>query len=423
MAHQLIKDLPELTQAGLITEQQAINITHYYQEKSKQSPNRLVMVFGILGALLVGLGIILIIAHNWDELSKPVKLIFALLPLLIGQALCFYTLYKKNDNAVWREANAVFLLFAIGASITIVSQIYNIEGSLAGFLLVWTLLSLPLVYLLRSSMTSLLVICGITWYACSLSYFEYPTAIAWYYWLMIAALIPYFVLVIKKGSNFFYYHAWILSLSIIIALGMFGSEGDFLFIGYISLFCVYILMGGMKPFSDGSLASNAFLITGSLGLTGVLLVLTFDWIWLTIFQTTFALNTEAVVSFLVAAVAVMILVYEVRKKGIAGVNPTAWIFLIFIFIFMTSTIQPDTAQWLTNILVLLIAVATTWRGGQQDNMLILNYGLLIMMALVLCRFFDTDLSFIIRGILFMMVGASFFAANYWMVKRRKTLNT
>jgi uncharacterized membrane protein len=423
MPQHLIKDLPELTQAGLITEEQAINISHYYHEKSKHSPNRLVMVFGILGALLVGLGILLIIAHNWDDLSKPFKLFFALLPLLIGQGLCAYTLYKKHDNAVWREANSVFLLCAIGASIAIVSQIYNIQGSLAGFLFIWTLLSLPLVYLLRSSMTSLLVICGITWYACSLSYFEYPTSIAWHYWLMIAALIPYFMWLIKKGSNFFHFHTWFLSLSIIITLGMFGSGGEYLFIAYISLFCIFILLGGIKPFVDGSLSSNAFLITGSLGLTGLLLVLTFDWIWVNIYNTRFVMNTEVVVSLLISAVALFILLYEARKKGIAGVNPKAWIFLIFILIFMSSRIQPDTAQWLTNVLVLLVAVATTWRGGQQDNMLILNYGLLILTALVLCRFFDTDLSFVIRGILFMVVGASFFAANYWMVKKRKILNT
>jgi uncharacterized membrane protein len=423
MPQHLIKDLPELTKAGLITEEQAINISHYYHEKSKHSPNRLVMVFGILGALLVGLGIILIIAHNWDDLSKPLKLFFALLPLVLGQGLCAYTLYRKSDNPVWREASSVFLLFAIGASITMVSQIYNIQGSLAGFLLVWTLLSIPLVYLLRSSMTSLLVICGITWYACSLSYFEYPTEVAWYYWLMIGALIPYFMLLIKKDSNFFHFHTWFLSLSIIITLGMFGSDGEYLFIAYVSLFCVYILLGGMKPFSDGSLASNGLLITGSLGLTGLLLVLTFDSIWVHIYKTELAMNTEVVVSLLVSAFALLILMYEVRKKRIAGVNPKAWVFLIFILIFMTSRLQPDTAQWLTNILVLSMAIATTWRGAQQDNMLILNYGLLIMTALVLCRFFDTDLSFIIRGILFMVVGASFFAANYWMVKRRKLSNT
>jgi hypothetical protein len=40
-------------------------------------------------------------------------------------------------------------------------------------------------------------------------------------------------------------------------------------------------------------------------------------------------------------------------------------------------------------------------------------------ALILCRFFDTDMSFVIRGILFLIVGLGFFLANYWTLKQKK----
>jgi hypothetical protein len=75
---------------------------------------------------------------------------------------------------------------------------------------------------------------------------------------------------------------------------------------------------------------------------------------------------------------------------------------------------------LTNFFVLAIGILTIREGAKQNHLGILNYGLLIITALVICRFFDTDLSFILRGILFMLVGAGFFAANYWMMKKRKT---
>ncbi|MEM6542707.1 MAG: DUF2157 domain-containing protein, partial [Bacteroidota bacterium] len=58
-------------------------------------------------------------------------------------------------------------------------------------------------------------------------------------------------------------------------------------------------------------------------------------------------------------------------------------------------------------------------GAKQDHLGILNYGLLILTALVVCRFFDTDLSFVVRGIMFVSVGAGFFVANYLMLKKRK----
>ena len=67
----IIKDLPELIAAGIISEETARNIQQYYQHKSQTSGNKLYIVFGILGALLIGLGIILIVAHNWNIFSKP----------------------------------------------------------------------------------------------------------------------------------------------------------------------------------------------------------------------------------------------------------------------------------------------------------------------------------------------------------------
>jgi uncharacterized membrane protein len=158
------KDLTELVQAGVIDQLTADKISNYYATKTTSPQSKMVIVFGILGSLLVSLGIILILAHNWDDLTRTTKSIFAFIPLVIGQGLCAFSLWKKRDSTAWREASAVFLYFAIGACISLISQIYNIPGNLTSFLLTWLLLGLPLVYLLNSSSASLLYIIGITYY-------------------------------------------------------------------------------------------------------------------------------------------------------------------------------------------------------------------------------------------------------------------
>lgn len=423
MSKPFLKDLPELIEAGIITHETADKIKGYYQEKIQHSPNRLVLVFGIFGALLTGLGIILIIAHNWDDLSKPLKLALALFPLFLGQLICAYTLFKKNNNFLWRETGSVFLFFAIAASISIVSQVYNIPGDLSGFLFIWMLLSIPLIYTMQSAMTSLLVIGGITWYACSWSYFDYPTHIAWYYWLMLASIIPFFTrLQARKRNNFSNFHGWFLCSSVIITLAMFSGDNGYIFIAYISLFSLLLLLGEKKWFAQNRPLSNAFLVTGSLGSTILLLMLTFEWMWSEVAQPGFVMSEDFFVSVIISLLATLLLIYEIRLKGIRGINPKGYVFIVFILLFLLGQHQPVLAQWLTNFLVLMIAVITTWRGAEQDNLLILNYGLLIMTALILCRFFDTDLSFVARGVLFMMVGLSFFGANYWLMKKRKLQN-
>ena len=69
----MTKDIPELVKADIISQDTADKISAYYCRQAGQSTNRLFVVFGILGSIFVGLGIILIIAHNWDNLFERQK--------------------------------------------------------------------------------------------------------------------------------------------------------------------------------------------------------------------------------------------------------------------------------------------------------------------------------------------------------------
>ncbi|MFT6335528.1 MAG: putative membrane protein [Saprospiraceae bacterium] len=64
----LINDIEKLIGEGIISEETANRIKNYYKSKEVKSSNRLLVIFGVLGAFLIGLGIILILAHNWDQL-------------------------------------------------------------------------------------------------------------------------------------------------------------------------------------------------------------------------------------------------------------------------------------------------------------------------------------------------------------------
>lgn len=121
MSSKIEKLLPELVTQKIISEEQAIQIRQHIDSKKNKS-NFLLAIYGILGALLVSLGIISIVAHNWDQLSKETKLVFAFLPLLIGQAGCLFGIIKKK-NSVFKESFATFLFFAIATTISMVAQV------------------------------------------------------------------------------------------------------------------------------------------------------------------------------------------------------------------------------------------------------------------------------------------------------------
>ena len=83
----------------MIDDSTANRIQEYYSQQKDAGTGKLIMVLGLLGALLVSSGVILLIAHNWDGLGKTARTIVGFLPLLIGQSLCAFTLLKKKQSA------------------------------------------------------------------------------------------------------------------------------------------------------------------------------------------------------------------------------------------------------------------------------------------------------------------------------------
>lgn len=423
----MLKDLQELVKADVISQNTADKISDFYRKKREDSTNRLFIVFGILGAILVGLGIIMIIAHNWDELSKGTKTFFAFIPLLVGQILCLFVLIKKQESIAWRESSAAFLFFAVGASISLISQIYNIPGNLSSFLLTWMVLCLPLIYVMNSSIVSLLYLIGITFYAGETSYWAQPQSVAYFYWLLLLAALPHYYLLLKKNpeSNFVMFHHWLLPLSVVISLGTVADKtGSLMYIAYFSLFGLLYLVGNLYFFAQQKSRNNGYKILGALGTIILLLTLSFDWFWEELRKRDFQFNEVITSPEFFAAVVLSLLAggllfFQLKNKSISDMKPIAPVFILFILTFILG-LTSSIAVVIINFFVFAIGILTIKDGAKKDHLGILNFGLLIITALVICRFFDADLSFVFKGILFVSVGVGFFAANSWMLKKRKT---
>ncbi|WP_430817446.1 DUF2157 domain-containing protein [Carboxylicivirga sp. RSCT41] len=423
----ILREITELLNAGIIDQTTADRIHDYYSKKKGTSTNRLFLAFGILGAILVGLGIILIIAHNWDELSRSTKTLFAFLPLLAGQGLCFYSLIKKQHNEAWKESSAAFLFFAVGASISLVSQVYNIPGELSSYLLTWMLLCFPLIYVMKSSIVSLLYLIGITYYAAEVGYMSRFTSESYLYWLLLSLELPhyYYLYKYKANSNFMVFHNWLFPLSMVIVLGTVAYKmEELMFIAYCSLFGLMYLLGDTSFFSIKKLRNNGYKIIGSLGTIVLLIILSFEWFWVELISNDLQLNKvvvspEFITSLIITLLAGGLLYLNQKGKSLKVMKPLAPVFLIFIFIFILGLKSPI-AIILVNLCVFMIGILTIRDGAKENSLGILNFGLLIITVLIICRFFDTDLSFVFRGILFVLVGAGFFVANYLMLNKRKT---
>ena len=267
-------------------------------------------------------------------------------------------------------------------------------------------------------------IIGITYYVWETGY-NHPNG-DYYYWLLLLFILPhyYYLYKIKPNSNFIFLHHWLIPISLLIALGTIADEyGELMFIPYVSMLGIFYLIGHLNFFSKQKLRNNGYLILGSLGTVGLLLALSFDEGWRELRNTEFVFSEvvsspEFMASIFISILAIGFFYLHLNKRKLSDIKPIAPVFLLFILIYILG-LYSGVAVFLINFLLFFIGIQTIREGANKDHLGILNYGLLIITALVICRFFDSNISFVLRGILFVLVGVGFFLTNYWMLKKRK----
>ena len=76
------------------------------------------------------------------------------------------------------------------------------------------------------------------------------------------------------------------------------------------------------------------------------------------------------------------------------------------------------AAILFNVYVFAMSVGLIAGGVRGRRLGLVNAGMLLLSALILCRFFDADLSFVVRGVAFIALGTGFLVTNLVMLRRK-----
>jgi uncharacterized membrane protein len=148
--------LKQWVEAGLIDHAIAARISGF--EASRSRPMALIAL-SVLGAGTIALGIVSVVAANWDVIPKPLKLGA---DLALGALLAFAAYAAIEAGRALATEVAVTLLYGFTlASLALVGQIYQLGTPAYQALLAWSFSTAPLLLLARSRYVASLWLAGL----------------------------------------------------------------------------------------------------------------------------------------------------------------------------------------------------------------------------------------------------------------------
>ncbi|MGC8743438.1 MAG: DUF2157 domain-containing protein [Verrucomicrobiia bacterium] len=432
----LLNELPNLVSNGVISAESAEKLRQHYSsiefEKDRTKKNAIVL-FSIIGSALIGGGIILLLAHNWQQISRPLRTIISIIPLLLIQILGIRLILKNNMTTAWREGIGTFQTLALGAALALVSQTYNLGGTVEEFLLTWALLSLPLAYILRTSFTILLYLLSVivwtitVWDSQFQKFLFYP---------LLALSLPFLYITIREKNK---YHQrpllFLAGFTMVFFIGTFSilhneiKQYPIEYGIYLLVFATIFLVG-MRWYNESkSITGSPIQTIGILGILITSIILNFADFWEHLYSryggyhlsfvgksAPHSLEIGTCIIFLLAYVILWgeCILKKLWTEVILGTAPLVFV-IAYLLVTDKNTFLPSVVF---TLYLVVIGVTILVRALQQRKLAFVNFGMLIISTAIIIKFLEANISFVARGLAFIIAGVIFLAINL-LLKRWK----
>ena len=416
--HWLKSELSLWQAEGLITPEQAGRLSARYRLDALGEPGGLWRhLITAAGAILIGLGVILLIAYNWDAMGKAAKLaiVFGSLILAHGAAIL-----AVRDRPLLGESLFALGSMLMGAAIFLVGQVYHLDSHYPQALLLWSLGVIALAWALPSRVQAwMALILILAWHLSEVSDFHYPNH---WVWLLLGLMFP---LVWRLASPLL---ARSYSVTLLIALGSsqllhYRSVAVYTILALsVVLICLPGLVRGRHRETALEMAGPAWgalilwLLAGSVdGFWREFLRLSWPefsgapWLW------------GLLLSSQLAFAGVLL------RRGLS--KEILFAELVLLLAMVPALLGPrSTAGWAVqvvaiNLLLLGLSVWMMVQGLQTLQRRRLVQGALLFAALVIMRYLDLFDSLVARALVFLAVGAGMFALGHLYRRNRQAAGT
>ena len=390
--------------AGYITPEQAKEILGSY-DYDKRS---LVSVVAIMGAILVGTGILLFIASNWSGLTWIVKLAI-LFVLLSG---IYYSGFRLQDHYP-RVTYGIYGIgaFAYGAAIWLIAQAFNfpIDTRLAFFL--WFLgLILPFFYL-ANSITGLVALFSLNAWFFTGGRAGYPEILLF---SLLVGLIFFFYARREKSPLFYHlsFFSWAaagcyLNYRVIKEFLDYG-DGSYILFPLLVFSMFYLLLSAKTKEST---------LSGSLLSAGVIILLIASYF----FSFNFIYDSQRIAYYPIIYT-LLILALSSTLIWLKEINPWLRNYILLIGGVSLAILwipNRDVLLLLTNTNLFLQNLVIIFFAFQMRNTFLFNLGVLSFGLSVLIKYFDYFYDMLPRSFFFIVMGLLMVGLSILLERNRK----
>lgn len=374
-------------------------------------------VLTALATLFVGLALILVVSHNWDEIPRLTRMLLLILTTLAVNLQGMRLLLGDRE-----KAGVLWLFFGsicYGATIMLIAQIYHLGEHYPDGIFYWALGVLPLLFITRSRLNGLLcLVLATTWAIVETntgflpaSYPLFALAALWLAWVGkdsallflggLAGLVFWFNLLLAwMGGDWSQFTVIVDQIPATISLGLMLTGFAWWLMrcpenrlqGYGQILHLWLLRGGII----------------------VLLILSFDDVWRGLAREEYLTGLFAPVFLTFGGAAGC---YLARPSGGSASGPLLVNSLFFSLAFFWIHLGKAHPDWLAIATNLMLVVTGIWLIRRGINEAITHFfytGVGVLLVTALFRYFDLIGNYIGGAILFMMAAAVLFgAARYW----------
>jgi uncharacterized membrane protein len=120
----LANEVPLWVKNEIITSEQSDRILSQYaldeetnEPKAAETWSPGIVALSVLGALMIGGGLLLILANQWEHFSLFGKQLLSFLPIVVGFSVFVYAYVRQLGSIAWREGASGFFMVMVAASL------------------------------------------------------------------------------------------------------------------------------------------------------------------------------------------------------------------------------------------------------------------------------------------------------------------